>query len=436
MPRHSLFADLSPLRDSREFRLLYTGQLVSLVGRQLTVVAIPYQVYLLTGSSLVVGLVSLAQLGPLLVVSVIGGAVADAVDRRRLMLAMQALLAVTSLGLAANAAATSPALWPVFLLSAASAGLSAVDSPTRSAAVPSLVAREQLPAAYALHQLGFQVAQVAGPALAGVVIARFSLAAAYLLDAVTFGAAVVALLLMRPLVPEGGGRKADLSSVLEGFRFLRGRRVIQSTFTVDLLAMVFGMPRALFPELGTSVLGGGATTVGLLYAAPGAGALLGAATSGWVSRIHHQGRAVLIAVAGWGCAITAFGLVTHLPTALVLLAAAGSADVISAVFRNTILQLRVPDRLRGRLSALHIAVVTGGPRLGDLEAGAVAALAGARVSVVSGGLLCLAGLAVLAVAVPELGRATADDDEVEAALAGPPPGDALPGAGTHRPAGG
>lgn len=424
MPRPRLFVDLSPLRDSREFRLLYTGQLVSLVGRQLTVVAIPYQVFVLTGSSLLVGLVSLAQLGPLLVTSLVGGAVADAVDRRRLMLAMQVLLALTSLGLAANAAAPSPALWPVFVLSAASAGLSAVDSPTRSAAVPGLVARAQLPAAYALHQLGFQVAQVAGPALGGLVIARVGLPAAYALDAATFAAAVVALLLMQPLVPQGGGRKAGLTSVLEGFRFLRGRRVIQTTFSVDLLAMIFGMPRALFPEIGTTLLGGGAGTVGLLYAAPGAGALLGAATSGWVGGVHRQGRAVLVAVAVWGLAITAFGLATNLPAGLLLLALAGGADVISAVFRNTILQLRVPDRLRGRLSAIHIAVVTGGPRLGDVEAGAVAALAGAQVSVVSGGLLCLAGLGILALVVPEFGRATATDEEVEAALGRP---DEVPG---------
>lgn len=411
----SLLLDVSPLRDSRQYRLLYTGQLISLLGRQLTVVAVPYQVFVLTGSSLLVGLVSLVQLGPLLLTSVVGGAVADAVDRRRLLLATQVALGATSVGLALNAMAPTPRLWPLFALSAASAALSAIDSPTRSAAVPSLVARGQLPAAFALQQTGFQVAQVVGPSVAGLIIARVSLAAAYWLDAVTFAAAVAALLLMRPMVPEGGGRAVGLDSIVEGYRFLRGRRVIQSTFYVDLNAMVFGMPRALFPELGTVVFGGGATTVGLLYAAPGAGALIGALTSGWVSRVHRQGRAVLLAVAAWGVAITLFGLVPWLEAGLVLLAVAGAADVISAVFRNTILQLRVPDRLRGRLSAVHIAVVTGGPRLGDAEAGAVAALTSPRFSVVSGGLACLAGLAAIHLLIPELAAAAADDEEVAAA---------------------
>ncbi len=417
MPASRFLADVTPLRESREFRLLYSGQVVSLVGRQLTVVAVPYQVYLLTRSSLLVGLVSLAQLVPLLAGSLVGGAVADAYDRRRIMLAMQLLLAGTSAALAVNAAASSPQLWPLFVFSALGAGFSSIDSPTRAAAIPSLVVREQLPAAYALNQMGFQLTSVVGPALAGLTIAQLGLAMTFWIDVASFGASIAALLLMRPLVPEGGGTRAGLSSVVEGFRFLKGRRVIQSTFYIDLNAMIFGMPRALFPELGTTLFAGGATTVGLLYAAPAAGALVAGLTSGWVSNVHRQGRAVLVSVAIWGAAIAGFGLVSWLPAALLLLAAAGAADAVSAVFRNTLLQLRVPDRLRGRLSGVHIAVVTGGPRLGDMEAGGVAALTSAPFAVVSGGLACIAGAALIAALIPELDRATATDEETAAAAA-------------------
>lgn len=402
--RARFFLDIAPLRHSREYRLLYGGQLVSFLGRQLTVVAVPYQVYELTRSSLLVGLVSLAQLGPLLVGAVAGGAIADAMDRRRLLLLMQVLMAASSAGLAVNASRPRPGVWPLFVLASLQAGFSSVDSPTRAAVVPNLVLRSQLPAALALNQILYQVGQVVGPALAGLVIARWSLAAAYWGDTASFAVAVATLLAMHPLVPEGGGEHRGLAAIREGFAFLRGRRVLQGVFLVDLNAMIFGMPRALFPELGTTLFGGGASTVGLLYAAPGAGALLGALTSGWMGHVRRQGRAVLISVALWGAAIALFGLTDSLVLALALLALAGAADVVSAVLRNTILQLRIPDRLRGRLSGVNIAVVTGGPRLGDAEAGTVAALTSPRFSVVSGGLACLLVIALIAAAIPEFGR--------------------------------
>lgn len=408
-----LLLDITPLRESREFRLLYLGQLVSLFGRQLTVVAVPFQVFVLTGSSFAVGLVSLAQVGPLVVGSLVGGSIADAVDRRKLLLVAQVLLALTSVGLAVNAMLDEPAVWPLFVLTSLAAGLSGLDSPTRAAALPALVRREQLPAALALSQTLLQVAMVLGPALGGLVIARVSLAAAYWVDVATFAVAGVALLRMRPLVPAGGGTRPGVASIVEGLRFLKGRQAVQGTFIIDLNAMIFGLPRALFPAMGTEVFGGGAGAVGLLYAAPGAGALLGALTTGWVGAVRHQGRAVLVAVAVWGAAITAFGVVPWLPVALVLLAVAGAADVVSAVFRNTILQLSVPDRLRGRLSAVHIAVVTGGPRLGDAEAGAMAALTSTRFSVVSGGLACTAGVLVVARLLPELAAWRLDRHAVE-----------------------
>lgn len=377
---------------------------MSFIGTQLTVVAAPFQVYELTRSSFAVGMLGLAQMIPLLVGSLVGGTIADAYDRRKVLLVAQLLLAATSAGLAVNAVVATPRVWVIFVLTSLGAGFSGLDHPTRSAAIPGLVPRTRLAAALALNQLVWQVGLVVGPALAGVLIAQVSLAATYTLDVVSFAAATAALLAMRSMVPEGGGTRAGATSILEGLRYLKGRQALQGTFVIDINAMVFGMPRALFPALGTGVFGGGAVTVGLLYAAPGAGALLAAFLSGWLGSVDRQGRAVVIAVVVWGAAITAFGLTPWLVPALALLALAGAADVVSAVFRNTILQLTVPDRLRGRLSSVHIAVVTGGPRLGDVESGTVAALTSPSFAVVSGGLACIAGAGVLARLMPALPR--------------------------------
>lgn len=405
MPPRRLLVDVAPLRESRAYRLLYAGQLVSFLGRQLTVVAVPVQVYDLTRSSLAVGMTGLVSLVPLLIFSLVGGSVADAVDRRRLLIAANVALAVTSAGLALNAHRGDEALlWPIYVFGALNAGLSGVELPTRNAVVPRLLRPELLPAAAALSQIMIQVGQVAGPAVAGPLIGGVGLAAAYWVDVATFGVAVAALLALDPLPPEGGGTKVGIASIREGLQFLRGRPVLQASFAIDINAMVFGMPRALFPALAEGTFHGGPATVGLLFAAPGAGALAGALASGWVGSVRRQGRAVNLAVLVWGGSIAAFGMASSLPLALVLLAIAGAADVVSAVFRNTILQTTVPDWLRGRLSAIHIAVVTGGPRLGDAEAGAVAALSSPRFSVVSGGLACVVGVAVLHRLRPEFDR--------------------------------
>jgi MFS family permease len=376
---------------------------VSFFGRQLTIVAAALQIFLLTNSSLQVGLLSLAQLGPVILCSFVGGSLADALDRRKVLIAANILMATTSIGLALNAMASQPQVWPLYVCTALNAGFASIDAPTRTAAVATLVRRDQIPAAAALNQTGYQFGQVAGPAFAGLVIGSLSLAAAYWIDVATFVVALVLLLRMHALIPEGGGTRAGFESIREGLRYLRGQRAVQGTFLIDINAMVFGMPRALFPQLGTELYGGGPGTVGLLYAAPAAGAFIGAITTGWVGGVRRPGRAVLWAVLGWGVSIAAFGTTSWLPLGLLFLAIAGAADVISAVFRGTILQLQVPDRLRGRLNALNIAVVTGGPRLGDVESGVVAAATTAQFSVVSGGLACIAGVAVLARCRPELG---------------------------------
>jgi MFS family permease len=409
MVRRSVL-DLSPLRASRDFRLLWIGELVSHTGRHITVVALPFQVYQLTESPLAVGMIGLAQVGPLVAFSLVGGALADSFDRRRLLLLSQVGSMAASLMLVWGALAGDPPLWFLYLAAAISAAFAALDSPTRAAAIPRLVEKDRIASAIALNQTGFQVNDVAGPALAGLIIAGPGLTWAYVVDAVTFLAAIWALLLMRPMPPEEGPRTPVLRSVREGFAYVKGRRVLTSTFVVDLNAMIFGMPRALFPVLAEKVFHVGPAGLGLLYAAPGAGALVGALLTGWVRHIRHQGRAVLWSVAIWGAAIVGFGLSTEaFALALVFLGIAGAADVISAIFRSTILQSSVPDRLRGRLSGIHIMVVVGGPRLGDVEAGVVGQLVSPVFSVVSGGVACIAGVGLLAMAVPQFRRYHAGD---------------------------
>jgi predicted MFS family arabinose efflux permease len=402
--RPRLLVDVGPLRDSPPFRRLWSGYLVTTLGSQLTVVAVPYQVFRLTHSSFDVGLAGLAQFVPVLGGSLLGGSIADAVDRRRLLLATQLSLAGCSVGLALNSATGHPALWPLYLLSALGAGIVSVDNPTRQAVFVNLVDRPLFASANALWQLMFQVGQVAGPAVAGLLLASLGVASVYWIDAGTFAVSLLAVASLPPLHPAGGGTRFGLKSIAEGLRYVRGKPVIQGTFVIDLDAMILGMPRALFPALGLIRFHGGPTTVGLLYAAPGAGALVGAVLTGWVVSVRRQGLAVLLAVSVWGAAIAGFGLVPWLWAGLPLLAVAGAADVVSAVFRGTILQLEAPESLRGRLSSIHTAVVTGGPRLGDLEAGAVAAASTPQISVVSGGLGCLLGVGLVAWLMPRFAR--------------------------------
>lgn len=410
-----LFVDLGPLRRSRDFGILFSGQLVSTLGTQLTVVAVPYQVYRMTHSSLDVGLISLTQLGPLLIFSLIGGSVADSHDRRRILLITELLMAVTSTGLAVNGTVSRPALWPLFALSAASGALAGFDRPAFNASIPRMLPTSDLAAGYALWQVQMQVGIVVGPALAGLLLSGAGLATVYWIDVGTFIVSFATVAALRPQPPLGGAGRPGWKSVAEGLRYLKGRQLIQGVYLLDIDAMVFGMPRALFPALGLGLFHGGARAVGFLYAAPGAGALAGALATGWVSAVRRQGLAVILCVIGWGAAITAFGLVHVLWVALILLALAGWADVVSAVFRNTILQTAIPDSLRGRLSAVQIAVVQGGPRLGDLEAGGVAEALGSQFSVVSGGIACVVGAVLLSFALPGFRDHDAQLDAVAAA---------------------
>jgi MFS family permease len=394
---------------------LWIGLLVSELGFQFTLVATYVQVTRLTGSAAAVGVIGLVGFGGLVAGSLVGASFLDAVDRRKILIWSQfGFMAAAGL-LLAGAIHGHPPLALIYAAVALLAFVSAIEGPTRSAMTPRLVGRELVPSALALNQVIWNATGLVGPAIAGVVIARAGLSWAYGIDLVTYVAMLAAAFMVHPMPPERGasadgsqtseGAATGWNAVKEGYRYVRVRRILRATFEIDIIAMVFGMPRALFPLLATTQFHAGPEVVGLLFAAPAVGALIGALTTGWVKHVHRQGLAVIWSVILWGAGVAAFGLVgDHLWLGLFFLAFAGAADVISAVFRSTILQLSVPDALRGRLSGIHILVVTGGPRLGDLEAGLVAAAFTPTISVVSGGVACIVGAALLAWHVPELRR--------------------------------
>lgn len=394
--RRVAVVDIAPLQQVRGYRWLFSGMFFAQAGRQLTVVAVPIQIFALTGSTLAVGFLGLAQLIPLLLISLVGGAVADAVDRRRLLVVADVILAFTAIGLLWNSLVDMPMLWPLYALSAVNAGVSAIYNPARQALLPGLVGRALFPSALALNQSQTQLAKTAVPAVGGLLIAFRGLPTAYGVQVILFLASAFFMLRVPPVELEGGGRAFSIASIREGFSFLRSRRLIQAAYLIDFNAMVFGMPTALFPAFGTEVLGGDEFTVGLLFAAPGAGAAIAAITSGWVSRVVHQGRAVVIAVVTWGAGIALFGATRSIVLAMAALAFAGAADVVSAIFRQSMTQLSIPDSLRGRLTSVHTAASGGGPRLGDVEAGVVAELTSVRFSVISGGIACAIGAIAIA----------------------------------------
>ena len=399
-----LTVDVSPLRESRDLRLLMGGLGVSIVGRQITLVAVPYQVYLMTRSSLAVAMLGLVQVIPLVVVSLYAGALADRRDRRLMLLWSQALLALTSVSLALLALDGRLSLWPIYVVTAFAAAFSAVETPTRQATVPRLVSRAKLPAAMSLNQVIFQFGQVAGPVAGGLVIAGVGLMWAYVADVGTYVLGIVAVLAMSAQPARAASAALGLRAPLSWLEYVAARPLLLSVFGADLLAMIFGLPRAIYPAMAATIFRVGPSGLGLLFAAPAVGAFIASLLTGWVAHIRRQGRMVLMCVAAWGLAIIGFGIAPWFLLALLFLAVAGAADMLSAVFRNTIIQSTTADAFRGRVSSLYSMVITGGPRLGDLETGVVATLASVPFAVVSGGIACLAGLTLLAVFVPVLRR--------------------------------
>jgi MFS family permease len=392
--------DVEPLRHV-DFRRLWLGNSLGMVGFQLTAVAVPVQVFELTGSSFWVGMLGLVGLVPLVAFGLWGGAVADAADRRLLLLGSSLLLWACTGGLLA-ASLLGLASLPLLLgLVAAQAAGFAVASSTRGAIVPRVLPERLVPAANTLTFTAGNVALVLGPLLAGLILARWSFAAAYAADLAVFTVALYAALRLPPLPPIGRATTPGLRSVVDGLAFIVTRPVLLLSFAVDIVAMVLAMPRALFPE--TAARLGGRGAVGWLYAAIAIGAVLAGLSSGWIGRVRRQGVALVAAVIAWGLAVAAAGLARSLWPMVLLLAVAGAADLVSAVYRQTILQTYAPDEMRGRMQGVFIVVVAGGPRLGDLRAGAAAAAFGITFSWV-GGAVASTVLVSLALLVPALRR--------------------------------
>ncbi|HEY8643615.1 MAG TPA: MFS transporter, partial [Candidatus Dormibacteraeota bacterium] len=394
--------DTRPLRRHRDFRLLWIGQGVAFFGSMVTTVAVPYQVYQLTHSTLAVGSLELAAFVPLVTLGLVGGAYADAHDRRRMVLVCGAGMMLTAAVLAANSVQARPLLAVIFVVEFFRNAVYAMQRPSLDALLPRLVDRDELAAAGALGSLRGTAGMILGPALGGVMIAGLGLPITYAVEIAGFGFSLLTLWLMRAVPPPTGAEPPSLRRIAEGLRYARSRQELIGTYAVDIVAMFFGMPMALFPAIADHL--GGARVLGLLFAAPAVGSLVATATSGWTNRVHRHGRAVIVAAVAWGLAIIGFGLTHSLWPALVFLALAGAADMVSGIFRMVIWNQTIPDHLRGRLAGIELISYTSGPTLGNFEAGAVAAAFGVTASILSGGVLCVLGAAVCALLLPRFRR--------------------------------
>ena len=388
-------ADTRPLR-TPAYRRLWSAGIVTVVGAQLTVVAVPTQIYQLTGSSAYVGLTGLFGLVPLVVFGLWGGAIADAVDRRTLLLVTGAGIAVMSLALWVIAASGVGNVWVVLVFFAVQTALLAINQPTRSAVIPRLVEPGLLPAANTLNFTVFQLGAFVGPLLAGVLIPVIGLPTLYLLDAIALLATLWATWRLPAMPPAGEQRaRAGLRDVVAGFRYAALHKVLLVSFLADIIAMAFGMPRILFPEMAERTFGdppGGGLALGLLFAAIPIGAVVGGLFSGYLTRIRRQGVAVLVSICVWGLGVALFGLTSTLWLAVLLLAIAGAGDLVSAVFRSSMLQTVATDEMRGRMQGVFIVVVAGGPRVADLWHGSAAAVVGPGLAATAGGVAVIVGM--------------------------------------------
>lgn len=394
--------DVSPLRASRDFRLLFAGQAVTFFGSMMTFVTLPWHLYQLTRSTLAVGLLGVAEFVPILLMAFVGGALADYIDRRRMIRLTEAALAAGTGLLVFNSLLPQPRVWVIFVCASLFAALNGLQRPSLDSLMPRLVAPELQSSAAALRSAGATVGMICGPALGGVLVASFGPTVAYSVDLLTFVASLAALAAVRAVPPPPGADRPSVRTVVEGLRYARSRPELLGTYLVDINAMFFGMPMALFPAVAEGF--GGAWVAGLLYAAPAVGMFLATLTSGWSRRVHRHGLAVCVAATLWGVAIVGFGLARTLWVALACLAAAGAADMVSGLFRQTIWNQTIPDHLRGRLAGIEMVSYTTGPLLGNAEAGLAARLFGVRASIISGGVLCVAGTAVLALLLPSFLR--------------------------------
>ncbi|GAA2087050.1 MFS transporter [Streptomyces albiaxialis] len=400
MSARALLPDLSPWRSSRDFRLLWSAGLITVFGSFLTFVALPLQLKELTGSAVAVGALGVVELGPLIVFGLYGGALADAVDRRKLILWSEAALGVVALGLLANTLLPHPMVWPLYAAAALTSALTGVQRPALDAIVPRIVAHDQLSAAAALNALRWQAGGVLGPALAGLLIAYAGLETAYAIDVATFAGSVALGWRIAPSPAAHDARPPSLRGIAEGARYAWSRRELLGTYTIDVAAMLFAFPLALFPFLADRL--DAPWSLGLMYAALPFGSMLVSATSGWTSRVHRHGLAVVLAALGWGAAVTAAGFMDNVWLVLLFLTVSGSCDMVSGIFRSTMWNQTIPDELRGRLAGIELLSFSAGPQLGQMRAGGMASLTSVRASVWAGGLMCVAAVGLLALALPKL----------------------------------
>jgi len=407
MSRSLLRMDVSPLRGSgaASFRILYASRSVTLFGTQATDVALLVQAKQLTGSAFAVGLLGVAELIPLVVFGLYGGVLADRLDRRRLLRWCEAGLGLLAAALAGNAVAPHPAVWPLYALAAGMSVLTALQRPSLEAAIPRTVARGQLAAAAALLSLSGNAGAIIGATVGGAIAAGPGAGWVYGFDTVSFAVSFLLLCRLRPLPPPDPGEHPagpGLRAILDGLRYARGRPDLLGSYLADLAAMTLSYPNAVIPFIAASLHASWAT--GLLFAAPSAGSLAVSATGGWLSRVHRYGRAIALAAAGWGLAITGFGLAPDLAVALGCLFAAGAADMLSGIFRDTLWNQTIPDRLRGRLAGVEMLSYSVGPSAGQLRAGGVASLTTPRFAAWSGGLLCVGAVGLVCLALPAFWR--------------------------------
>jgi MFS family permease len=401
-----LLADVRPLRESPAFRRLWAGSTLSAVGGALTMFAVPLQVYDITRSPFAVGGIGVAQMIPTVTIGLLGGAIADAADRRRLVLVTGGCNAAISAGLAAQAFAGMRSVWLLYALVAASSSFSAISAPVQRTFIPSLLPADQLTAGLALNRLSFQIMLTTGPALAGLITAvpGLGLRACYLIDAASFAGSLYGVARLPALPRPAGAARPGPRAVAAGVRYIGRSHVLAGAFLADLNATVFGLPIALFPAINAERFGGDPRTLGLFTAAIGVGGLVSAALSGPVGRIARQGRAMLWAVAVWGAAFAGFAIASTLWLTLLMLAIAGAADTFTVVFRGTIVQQTTPDEFRGRVTAADYVVGASGGQLGNLEAGALGSLTSPTVSALAGGLITVAGAVVIGLVLPAFTR--------------------------------
>ena len=394
-----MLIDISPLRISRDYRLLFFGQLISSFGTAMSFVVLPVQVYQLTGSTLLVGLLSASEFVLILLMAFVGGAYADFIDKRKMLRLTEIGQTLVTTVLVFNATLPRPRVWLLFVCAALHAGLAALQRPSFESLLQKIVPLELMASVSALNSLRWNMTTILGPSLAGIILARFGAGVAYSLDLVTFAASLTAVFLIHAApAPSQIEERPTLKSVAEGLSYAWKRKDILGTYLIDMNAMFFGMPAALFPAMAANF---GAGTVGFFYAAPSVGALVATLTSGWAKKVNRHGLFVAIAAALWGVAMIFFGLAPNLYVALFFLALAGGFDMISGVFRMTIWSQTIPHYLRGRLAGLEMISYTSGPKLGDAEAGIVATIFSVRASIVSGGILCVVGSAIISLLLPE-----------------------------------